>query len=304
MSLSEQTGGSELISVIIPLYNHEGYIEDTLTSLISQDYVAVELIVINDGSTDNSREKALELAAQCKARFENYVFIDKENEGIIKTLNLGISIARGKYLYIIASDDVAEANALSTLQAFLMDNPDYGLAVGSNVLIDKDGERCYWDNEQNIVYDLERACAATVDGCFRKSRNDVDFHSDSFGEYSSLLRGNYIPNGYLIRKGLVDEVGGYAESSPMEDYYLMLQLSKLTRFKYLDDQLFRYRWHSTNTISSDVRMGEYQRKTVVREWRYCLRHGLMFLWLQRAYWPLFKYYWSRCKSELQAVVAR
>ncbi|MDU0356373.1 glycosyltransferase family A protein [Paraglaciecola aquimarina] len=190
----------DLITVIIPVYNHENYVQHTINSIIQQTYSNIELIVINDGSRDKSNEMIKDIADKCTERFTHFTHIDKKNEGIIKTLNVGINMAQGKYLYIIASDDIAETTALQILHEFLSQNADYGLAVGGNKLIDSDNTQCYWDKDQNIVYDKSEATYLTFDEYLRKKRPNIDFLSEQFGLYNNLIADNHIPNGYLLEK--------------------------------------------------------------------------------------------------------
>ena len=70
-----------LVSIVIPAYNHEKYIKETIKSLINQTYENLELIVIDDGSTDSTFEKLQELKQECEERFVRVVFQKKENEG-------------------------------------------------------------------------------------------------------------------------------------------------------------------------------------------------------------------------------
>jgi alpha-1,3-rhamnosyltransferase len=288
----------DLITVIIPVYNHENYVKKTIESIIQQSYENIELIVINDGSSDNSNESVKEIAQECEQRFAKYTHIDKKNEGIIKTLNIGIKQAEGKYLYVIASDDIAEENALTVLHEFLSVNPEYGLAVGGNTLMDDKGARCYWDKNSDIVYSEESADYISFDDFLRKSRPSLDFLSDDFGTYENILIGNHVPNGYLLDKKTVDDFEGYSVDSPLEDLYLMLQMAKRKKLKFIDTPLFRYRWHASNSIKNTVKIGQVQHKTILQERNYCFSNGHTLTWLKRAYLPGFKYRLNKIKSIL------
>ncbi len=256
---------NSLISVLIPAYNHEKYVEETIKSIISQSYKNIELIIVDDGSQDNTFNKIMELEKQCKERFANVIFTRKENEGIIKTLNFALEKATGEYIYLIASDDIAEKNAIETLYNFLSNNQEYALVVGDNYIIDELGQKCYWDLCRNNIYDLEKAKYKTFGDYLKKARKDINFNSIQFGNYRSLVKGNYIPNGYLIRKSIIDQIGGYSEKAPLEDYYLMLQISKIAKLRYIDIPLFNYRWHSNNTIKNSEKMHKYTLTTLKYE---------------------------------------
>lgn len=288
---------SRPISVIVPVYNHEHYVADTINSIINQTFSNIELIVINDGSTDNSYQVVMEMEQQCNKRFSNFVCIDKDNEGAVKTLNQGIRIAQGEYIYIIASDDLAEPDALEILFTFLSENSDYALAVGGNVIIDDNGVECFWNKDRELVYSKDQSYFMSFDDFLRKSASNVDFFSEEFGRYDNLLIGNHIPNGYLLDKKTVVECGGYVGDGVLEDLNLMLQISKRKKFKFIDKPLFRYRWHATNSIKNTVKIGQAQHKTIMQERDYCFTHGYISLWIKRAYWPSIKYYFEKLKMQ-------
>ena len=264
----------ELVSVIIPAYNHENYIRDTIRSIAEQTYTKIEIIITNDGSTDDTKKVIELLIQQYKQRFTRTIFINKANEGIIKSLNLCLSKALGKYIYIIASDDIAAPNAIKQLHHFLSRNEDYVLAVADNILIDENNRRFYWNKDQSTQYKIEKAFAVTFGDYLQKLRPDIDFNGPDFGTYKSLLSGNHIPNGYLIRHSALKAVGGYAEAAPLEDLYMMLQLSKIGKFKFIPSPLFSYRWHDANTTNQRTRMTTFEKQTLKLEIPYARARGM------------------------------
>ena len=113
---------SPVISVIVPIYNQEKYIEQCLVSLFSQASEKTEFIIINDGSTDRS----LELCRQTISAYNiNVNLIDQKNHGLIKTRSIGLTHAKGEYIVSVDSDDVLLENALPRLLELINDrNPD------------------------------------------------------------------------------------------------------------------------------------------------------------------------------------
>ena len=91
----------DLVSVIIPIYNAKKWLSICLDSVVNQTYENIEIILINDGSTDTS----LSICNKYASRHKNIVVVDKKNEGVSATRNLGISIANGKYIMFVDSDD-------------------------------------------------------------------------------------------------------------------------------------------------------------------------------------------------------
>lgn len=244
-------GDFPLVSVILPAYNHEKYVQATIQSVVNQTYQNIELIVVDDGSKDLTWQKIQEMKPACEERFTNVIFQTKENEGTCVTLNKLISLSNGEYIYLIASDDIAKPQAIEKEVSFLIDNPDYALVVGDSEFIDENGKVCYWDEEKNIVYDKFQARFTSFCN-YLKSCRDFKFTSREFGSYRTLYLGNYIPNGYLIRKSVFEKTGLFTKEAPLEDYYIMLQIAKYAKMKFLDEILFSYRWHSGNSIKNRV----------------------------------------------------
>lgn len=241
-----------LVSVIIPAYNHESYVQETINSIINQTYQNIELIIVNDGSTDSTWQKICALEKKCKERFYNISFETQENQGTCATLNKLLSKVQGEFVYLIASDDIAKPEAIEIEMNFIKNNPEYGLAVGNSEIIDSTGKVCYWDKKRNIEYDKKKAKYKTfVDHAKVKNKY---FNNKKFGTYDTLYIGNYIPNGYLIRKNVLDKIAKFTPEAPLEDWFMMLQLSKYSKFKYIDKILFSYRWHTTNTMLNIEKM--------------------------------------------------
>ena len=138
---------NDLVTVAIPAYNHQDYVQETIHSIIKQTHENIELIILNDGSSDNTDIKIKEILPECKKRFIRTDYIIKENEGLAATWNRAIDWAKSDYLYTIASDDVATSDAVETLYRFLSKHEHYALAVGDNQFINEKSERCYWDKQ-------------------------------------------------------------------------------------------------------------------------------------------------------------
>ncbi len=253
-----------LVSVIIPAYNHENYVQGTIKSIIEQTYQNVELIVIDDGSKDSTWQKIQELQNECEKRFVRVVFETKENEGSCKTLNKLLSLAQGEFVYIIASDDLAKPNAIEKEVEFLVQNKDYALVVGDNEIIDSEGNKVYWDDNKALVYNRNEAKFLTNVAYIQPSWN-FNFNSETFGTYETLYIANYVPNGYLIRKSIFDTIGEFTPEAPLEDFWLMLQISKYAKMKYLNEILLSYRWHGANQMTNRKRMYSLTDKTMEYE---------------------------------------
>ena len=124
-----------LFSIIVPIYNVERYLEQCIESVLAQDYQNYELILVDDGSPDNSIDICVKYAKQ----YSNIVFIHKINGGVSDARNAGIQIARGEYLMFLDSDDYWEGTTiLSDLQNIITENnPDVIFNYMSSVYPDK-----------------------------------------------------------------------------------------------------------------------------------------------------------------------
>ena len=250
---------NNLVSVLIPAYNHENYIQETIESIINQTYPNIELIILDDGSKDKTWEKITELKPKCENRFVKIHFETKQNEGTCMTLNKLLKLSSGEFVYIIASDDLAKPQAIEKEVKFLQDNPDYALAVGDNEYVDSMGKQIF-RTQKAFTSNIKNAKYKTVKE-FLSSKLKIDFLSDDFGSYKTLYNENYIPNGYLIRKNIFETIGNFTKNAPLEDFWLMLQISKYKKIKYIDEILFSYRIHDTNTIGNSTRMRELTTQT-------------------------------------------
>lgn len=130
-----------LISVLIPTYNVEKYIFEAITSILNQTYKNLEVIVVDDGSTDRTYEILTAIAAT-DSRIR--VYRNKENKRIVDTLNTAYSYCTGDFIARMDGDDISTPNRLEEQLSFLLKNKDIAL-VGSNVkMIDEDGNTIHY----------------------------------------------------------------------------------------------------------------------------------------------------------------
>jgi alpha-1,3-rhamnosyltransferase len=156
----------------------------------------------------------------------------------------------GKYVYVIASDDIAKPNAIKVLSDFLEKHEDYVQAVGDNEVIDEFSKKVFVDKNCNVVYDCKQT--SPVFESFAKYlmylRPDVNFYSDEFGKYETFIEGgNYIPNGNMFLRSTLLAGGKYNKNAPLDDLHINLQMSQRGKIKFIDEILFSYRRHSGNT---------------------------------------------------------
>lgn len=141
-----------LVSIIVPCYNAEKYVEECINSVILQDYKNWECIIINDGSSDNT----LDLINKFKEKDDRIRVISQENAGLSATRNKGIEHSKGVFIFFLDSDDVLDSHAITTLVSAVSDNDIVtGITVNSkigNKHIEKISH-LYPPKEGNVVYE-------------------------------------------------------------------------------------------------------------------------------------------------------
>ena len=212
-----------LVSVVIPCYNHENFVQDCIQSVINQTYENIELIIIDDGSKDGSVEKIQEMLEKCYSRFSRFEFITRSNRGLSETLNEAINWCKGKYFSAIASDDILIKDKISSQLEYLENESNLVAVFGRVLFIDQDGK------------DIEEEPSKKI--------NLVKFE-DLFLQKIILMAPTQ-----LIRLENIKKVGGYIEDMIIEDWYMWLKLSKIGKIKIIDKVLVKYRYHENNTVT-------------------------------------------------------
>jgi len=209
----------------VPVYNHEAYLDDHLDSLINQTYQNIEVIIIDDASPDQSKLVIEDWLERLKDRFERFIYIPRfENKGLIYNCNEAISISTGAYINIVGSDDVVLPKSIEKKVQFLEANKEYGMV--------------YSDAYSGVDVD-------NFSG--KHSDENTHLHGDIFN--ALITEGNFInaPT-VLIRKSIVEEVGGYSEKYMFDDYPMWLEASYRYKVGYIKEPLVYYRL-SPNSLS-------------------------------------------------------
>jgi alpha-1,3-rhamnosyltransferase len=263
-----------LVTIAIPAYNHEKYVQQAIKSVIDQDYENIELIIINDCSKDNTHSKICEMIDLCKKRFVRFEYINQDkNNGITQTLNKCLKWARGQYFSFTASDDIIFSGKLILLVNELENLPEtYAIVFGDAIYLSEQGEVMKMRKGS-----IESESVMTI---LASDRDDFDYlNEDEFGTYKTLFWG-YLPTAsWLAKTELVLEAGGFNEAVFVEDMPLWIALSKKYKFKFFNQVVAGYRIHSQNTSYS------YRSKVHIsllmflyNEREYCVQNGLFDFW--------------------------
>lgn len=169
-----------LFSVVIPCYNYGHVIERAVLSVISQTCDDYELLVINDGSTDNS-ESVINLL---KKRYTNLQVMHNVNQGPAATRNCGIRNTSGKYLIFLDADDELLVDALENFKKYHLTNPDVMMIVGGHLSVDiKTGKEKH--HLPKLLPDEREACfkGYLLDKTVKVSNGSTAMHRDLFESY-------------------------------------------------------------------------------------------------------------------------
>jgi len=208
---------SPKVTVLMPVFNSEKYLNEAIGSVLSQSFIDFELLIINDGSTDDS----VRIIQEYQGKDNRIVYVKNErNVGIQKTLNKGISLSQGGYIARMDSDDIwCDQKKLQKQLDFLDNNPDYALVGTAMETIDTHGDKL-----QIIKY-------KETD---KEIRNSILF-SSQFAHPS-----------IIIRKSALESIGNYSEEKKhrnVEDYELWLRIGTRFKFANLGDICLKYRIH-------------------------------------------------------------
>ncbi len=220
------------ISIVIPNCNHGCYIADAINSLLSQTYPDYEIIVVDDGSTDQSRKIISSFGDKVRAIYQH-------NQGLSAARNTGIRAAQGSYIGVLDADDMVEPEFMSTLVSLLESQPD------------ADGIYCGFRFVDQLNNPLPQIEARTIS-------------PDRL--YKTLVEGNFlVPESMFVRKYCYDEVGLFDTSlQALEDFDMWLRIT--SRFKIVSTTkiLTRHRV-VTGSMSSDPTRQFQNRLRVIRK---------------------------------------
>lgn len=214
-----------LVSIVIPCYNHDSFVQDAIQSVVDQTYKNIELIIIDDGSKDESVIKIQEMIDVCRERFTRFEFRSRPNKGLSATLNEAIKWCDGKYYAAIASDDIILQHKTQIQVEYLEDHPEI-TSLSANVDI--------IDENNNSV------------GSIRRPKKEAFF--------KEIFLSNFLLTPpQMHRLEAVKSVGGYNENVIIEDWYMWLKLAHSgKRIMFLDDVVCLYRMHPTNTSKNTI----------------------------------------------------
>ncbi len=219
------------VTIILPVYNAEKHLNEAIDSILHQSYSFFELVLINDGSSDRSEEIILAYSDRRIRYIKN-----AQNIGLIDTLNLGFSLAQGKYIARMDNDDIALPDRIEKQVAFLESNPNIGL-LGSGYTI-------FGDKNEVVNYP--------------KNNDDL--------KLATLFYNPFCHPSIILRKQIMDDnnLRFKKEYIHAEEYKLWTELLFLTECHNLEDNLLMYRSHASQ-ISRVHRQAQLEKTTLIQK---------------------------------------
>jgi glycosyltransferase involved in cell wall biosynthesis len=239
MSMEEKP----LVSVVIACFNGEAFLKATIESALAQSYPRVEIIVVDDGSTDHSGEIAKSFPVR---------YIHQPNCGLTPSRNLGIQESRGTYLVFLDADDRLMPEAIEVGLRILIQRPECALTVGDHLFVSEDGY--YLANSRKT---------------FLPARH-----------YEALLKSNCFEmiSSILFRRSIFDQVGGFdTELSVAEDYDLYLRIARHHAICFHPAVVAEYRMHQGNTSHNSELMLIMTLQVLKSHWLYIRSHPVLLL---------------------------
>lgn len=212
------------VTVLMPVYNSSLYIKEAIDSILNQTFRNFEFIIIDDSSTDNS-------VAIIKSYQDSRIHLIEKpaNTGYTNSLNLGLKLAKGKYIARMDSDDISLPDRVSKQVAFMDHHPEVGVCgTWIETFGSTSGVRKYKTCHEQIKIDL-------------------------------LFRSAFAHPSIMIRKAVLDQwnIDYKAESEPAEDYELWVRLSEHCKLANIPEVLLKYRVHDKQVTSQFSKKQSY-----------------------------------------------
>lgn len=217
------------VSIVTPVYNAEKYIAKSIESVLNQTYQDFELIIINDGSKDNSEQIIQKYLNDTRIKY-----FPQENKGESVARNRGLDIAQGEYIAFLDADDMYYPNKIEEQLNFFNKNDDVDVVYTDIQIIDELGNNQNELKSEEIILNQNNFIASML--------------------YRQLIPG---PAAIMLRRKCIDNGLRYPENYlNAEDYMFTIQLALNFNFRYLPKKLYFYRRHKNNLTNNHIKQVE------------------------------------------------
>jgi glycosyltransferase involved in cell wall biosynthesis len=227
-----------LVSVLIPMYNHDKYIRECLDSVLNEGWTNLEVLIVDDGSKDESYQIAQQWFSEHQEVFVRFELVKQENQGLTKTLNKLIAMAQGEYVTLLASDDMLISGGVQARVKALEKHPHWLAVFGDCTVIDSDGKQIFSSGISEL-WD-------------RPARKDSLLNKKLL-PYEIVLHWTIPGPVLMLRRSTFDCIGYYDEQLIVEDRDFYLRLALQGYLGFTDVLVAKYRTHPTNSYRDDIR---------------------------------------------------
>ena len=245
------------VSVIIPNYNHAPFLKQRIDSVLSQTFQDFELIILDDCSTDSSRE----IIEQCRSnpKISQIIFNTENSGGLFKQWIKGIENARGEYIWIAESDDYVAENFLEETLKVMQQDESLGMVFTNSNTVDCKG-KFLWTTEDNSASSYQLLMA---DG------NVIERHNASQYLLKEMIIAN-ASSALFRKKSLVDlDFAELAKFINTGDRFVYLGISLASKIKYISKPLNFMRTHKANTTKKSFENGNIHKDRLRVLYYYC-----------------------------------
>ena len=221
-----------LVSVLIPAYNHERFVAQSLDSVIEESYPNKEIVIINDGSRDGTHQVISDWISK-KGGQISVRYVSRENKGLTRTLNDLIELAKGEYIVLLSSDDyLMNDGIISRYNCLKMNSGKYAV-FGDCIVVDGSGKKLFESGLSSYWHARKK---------YLKDRR--------FLSYEIIFNWGIPGPVFMAKREVYQIVGPYDESLVVEDWDFYLRLVAKNFLVFLDSAVAAYRIHETNAIRS------------------------------------------------------
>ncbi len=228
-----------LVSVVLPVYNGAQYVREAIDSVLAQDYAAWELLIVDDGSTDDTPA----IVADCAARDERIRVLRQVNRKLPAALNAGFAAARGEYLTWLSDDNRFKPSFLGRMVACLRRNPGWDMVYANLDIIDDQGRPL-----RGADWYADRQCPPGSEHiCLPHDTSELNMWGN-----------NHVGAAFLYRAAVAHLIGPYDERRfGVEDYDYWLRINAVLTLRHadFDDPVYDYRLHGKSLTARDAEVG-------------------------------------------------
>ena len=245
----------DLVSVVIPIYNHATLLPFSIESILKQTYKKIELILVEDGSTDNTVEVIEKYRDEIGSDIFEKIIYHTRNRGLPNSLNAGFSVAHGEYYTWTSADNISSPTQIETLLSCLKANPLAGMVYSNYQLICSHGGPLYNSLVRRNMQHPNDSSIVVLPSVV--TRENFYLSADSF-----------LGGSFLYKAEVVDTIGEYDPAMyGAEDYDYFLRLGDKYKIIHCPEVLYKYRLHE-NSLSAKINVNEVIKRVRMKNHRF------------------------------------